>query len=74
MLLLFTPFLLLAFTALIRAVFTFARKAGESEQGEGLTLTRLVDGILLSIASFLLIVGFLFDVKGVPGGAPLKMY
>ncbi|MGG1638687.1 DUF6688 domain-containing protein [Paenibacillus sp. NRS-1760] len=74
MLLLFTPFLLLAFTALIRAVFTFARKARESEQGEGLTLTRLVDGILLSIASFLLIVGFVFDVKGVPGGAPLKMY
>ncbi|MBB6671280.1 DUF6688 domain-containing protein [Cohnella nanjingensis] len=70
MLLFFTPFLLLAFAAFSRTVIAFARKEGKREQ----TASRIFDGILLSIASLLLIVGFVFDLHGVPGGAQLKVY
>ncbi|MBM7567232.1 DUF6688 domain-containing protein [Paenibacillus sacheonensis] len=74
MLLFYSPFLLLAFFALVRAVFAFARKPGERERGEELTAARFVDVVLFGIASFLVLIGFLADMKGVPGGSPLQRY
>lgn len=74
MLLFYTPFILLALSAFVRTVYTFARKEGQAEQGEEWTGGRFLDGLLLAFASLLLIFGFVFDGHGVHGGEPLRVY
>lgn len=73
MLLIISPFLFLVLAALCRAGIVFSRKVDGQEQRESLA-SWLIDVAILSAGLLLLIIGFFFDLQGVPGGKALQLY